>query len=384
VDSRSGGGSVVSSARGRLKPMSGFRGFVKDVKYQAHLTSALPTYTLEQFDVNTATSAGQIQTPFGVLSYSKWVSPKPTRSYPFERIYNTYNGQKIITIIPIVKDEGLDGDRDFVSFKTFSWMSLLNIYVVLAYYSSATKRRGTRQKITEQQFDPEFVRQQIVSITNYRQSALHWNRTLLETQFVPLLQTALATYQTIASETGVPVHGHSSKIETLLSGLTTYQQTSLDASRRAAMRETKVSHALETANINQKYVLEIENYLGGVYSLAPDGIVLEGDKYVILESKNTSKGRLPQLSDIKDGLFKLILFANLDRLQLNGQDMAFTTRLLLTSKRIEQQIQMPCTTQKLEQFLAQNRFSENEKKTLHQLNQETQVNPRLEVVVQHG
>jgi hypothetical protein len=286
--------------------MSGFRGFVKDVKYNARLTALLPNYELEHFDINAVASAGQLEIPNGVLAYSKWVSPKPTRSYPFERIYNTYNGQKIITIIPIVKDEGLDGDRDFISFKTFSWMSLLNIYVVLAYYSSATKRQGTLQKITNQQFDAAYVRQQITAITHYRQSALHWNRTLLEQQFTRLLQTALNQYQEISVQTGVLVHGHSSKIETLLAGLPIYQQTSLDASRRAAKRETQVSHALEIANASQKHLLEIENYLGGVYSLAPDGIVFENNKYVILESKNTSKGRLPQLSDIKDGLFKLI------------------------------------------------------------------------------
>jgi hypothetical protein len=364
--------------------MFSFRGFVKDVKYQAHLTPVLPTYELEQFDVNVAASAGQIKATSGVLSYSKWVSPKPTRSYPFERIYNTYNGQKIITIIPIVKDEGLDGDRDFVSFKTFSWMSLLNIYVVLAYYSSATKRPGTKQKITEQQFDASFVNQQIKAITHYRQSALHWNRTLLEEQFTPLLQKALSRYQDISAQTGVQIHGHSSKITTLLSGLAAYQQTSLAASRRAAMRETQVSHALEIADASQKYVLEIENYLGGIYSLAPDGIVLEDEKYIILESKNTTKGRLPQLSDIKDGLFKLILFANLDRLQMNGRDVAFTTRLQLSAPRLQGQIQMPCTPQTLEQFIGQNHFSNSEQTSLHQLNQETHNNARLEVVVQRG
>lgn len=363
--------------------MPRFRGFIKDVTYQAKLTSFLDMYSLDDFDINTAHSSGQIQAPFGVLSFSKWVSPKPTRSYPFERLYNTYNGQKIITVIPVLKDEGADGDRDFIAFKTFSWMSLLNIYVVLAYYSSATKRQGTKQKITDQLFEPDFVRQQIIEITHYKQSALHWNRTILEEKFIPTLQKAVQKYQEIALITKVQVHGHSSKIDKLLEGLETYKQVSLAASRQAAYRETRVNHALEMADSIDKYVLEVENYLGGVYSLSPDGLILENNCWVIIESKNTTKGRgrLPQLSDIKDGLFKLILFSNLDRLECDGFAVDFTTRLQLTGNNIQGQLQMPCAVEVVEQFIANNSFLSAEETTLRNLNLESQTNARLEIVV---
>ena len=237
--------------------MPQFRGFIKDVKYNAQLTAPLQNYALDDFDINSVASCGLVQTAQGILAFSKWVSPKPTRSYPFERVYNTYNGQKIITIIPIFKDEGADGDRDFIAFKTFSWMSLLNIYVVLAYYSSASKRAGVKQKITKQMFDVNFVKQQIIEITYYKQSALHWNRTILEDKFIPTLETAIEQYQNISLRTKVGVHGHSSKIDKLLQGLEAYKQASLDASRRAAHREIQVSHALEMADSYQKYVLEI-------------------------------------------------------------------------------------------------------------------------------
>jgi hypothetical protein len=49
---------------------------------------------------------------------SKWVSPKRTCSYPYEKVYNTLNFSKKITVIPIVKDEGFDGDRDFLQWDT--------------------------------------------------------------------------------------------------------------------------------------------------------------------------------------------------------------------------------------------------------------------------
>ena len=46
------------------------------------------------------------------LAVSWWVSPKRTRSYPYSRVYDTlaFAGRKI-TIIPIIKDEGKDGDK---------------------------------------------------------------------------------------------------------------------------------------------------------------------------------------------------------------------------------------------------------------------------------
>jgi hypothetical protein len=202
-----------------------FKGFIKDVKYNAHLTPLLELYGFEQFDINETKSVGLVQTSRGTLAFSKWVSPKPTRSYPFERIYNSYNNQKIITIIPIIKDEGIDGDSDFISYKTFSWMSLLNVYVILAYYSSASKRPGLKQKITNQKFDVDFIREQIDAVTQYKQSALHWNRTLLKDQFTNILKRAIHSYQAISVKTGVGVHDYSKRLSDYLKDLETYQKT---------------------------------------------------------------------------------------------------------------------------------------------------------------
>jgi hypothetical protein len=359
-----------------------FKGFIKDVKYHANLTPMLESYGFAQFDINEAKSVGLVQTSRGTLAFSKWVSPKPTRSYPFERIYNTYNNQKIITIIPIIKDEGIDGDSDFISYKTFSWMSLLNVYVILAYYSSASKRPGVKKKITNQKFDTNFIRDQIDAITQYKQSALHWNRTLLKDHFTNILGLAINSYQEISAKTGVSVHDYSRRLNDYLQDLEAYQKNSLDASRRAAHRETSVNHALEVVDASQKYVLEIENYLGGIYSLSPDAIALEDTTWIILESKNTTKGKLPQLSDIKDGLFKLILFSNLDRLDCDGVAVEFKTRLQLTGNGVQGQLTMPCSEGTIEQFVHNNAFSKTQQTTLNLLNKEAQSNPKLEILVE--
>lgn len=116
-----------------------FTGFIKGVTYKTYLTNKLEEVDLSKFDVNTAYPYGLIKSPITEIAYSKWVSPKQTRSYPFTRIYNTYNLSKTLTIIPVIKDKGKDGDRDRIQYSTISWMNLLNVYIVLAYYETAEK-----------------------------------------------------------------------------------------------------------------------------------------------------------------------------------------------------------------------------------------------------
>jgi hypothetical protein len=43
--------------------------------------------------------------------------------------------QKKITVIPVVKDEGANGDRDYIQWDTVSLTSLLDIFVIFAYYA---------------------------------------------------------------------------------------------------------------------------------------------------------------------------------------------------------------------------------------------------------
>jgi hypothetical protein len=59
-------------------------GFIKDVKYRACLTESLDRVSLEQFDVNKSKAYGIIAAQNTEVAYSKWVSPKRTRSYPNE------------------------------------------------------------------------------------------------------------------------------------------------------------------------------------------------------------------------------------------------------------------------------------------------------------
>ncbi len=112
---------------------------ITGLQYKIFLADELPIIESSDFDINTCPSCCIFTNNKQTFAISKWISPKRTRSYPYERVYNTLASGKKITIIPVVKDEGLDGDRDFIQWDTVSMMSLLDVYVILAYYNDAEK-----------------------------------------------------------------------------------------------------------------------------------------------------------------------------------------------------------------------------------------------------
>lgn len=353
-----------------------FTGFIKGITYKTFLAQNLTECDLSVFDVNTVAPYGLIKSPLNDIAYSKWVSPKRTRSYPFARIYNTYNSSKVITIIPVIKDEGKDGDRDRIQYSTISWMNLLNVYIVLAYYDTAEKStksgQGSKDKLSYQKFNNEFVKAQIDEILAYRQSALHWNKNLFEERFTQIFEQALDCYNSIYNSTGVKIHsrrGMNKYLQKIVEEFEEFKNISLKSSQNASKREALTSHELEYLVDGLKATFSIENYLGGIYYLTPDEIFYKDNIYIIQESKNTSQHSLPKLPDIQDGLFKLILFSNLDTLILNEQSVNFTSKLKLTGKNVVGSIVFPASSTEIELFLQANNatFSNEQKEIILQL-----------------
>lgn len=128
---------------------------IKGIKYQPFLCREL-----KSFDYKDLKNAFSSCTSF-ILKINKenrvaiswWVSSKRTRSYPYARVYDTlgFSGKKI-TVIPVVKDEGKEGDRDFLQWDTISLMSLLGVNVIIAYYSEAERSK----KIQAQNYKSTF------------------------------------------------------------------------------------------------------------------------------------------------------------------------------------------------------------------------------------
>lgn len=367
-----------------------FKGFIRDIRYIPVLTSKIQTYDVETFDINSANAFGVINlgSTANNLAFSKWVSPKRTRSYPFARIYNTYHlNTKRITIIPIIKDEGLAGDNDRINFITFSWMNLLNVYIILAWYENAEPVQQVIDKITKQKFNNDYVSKKIIEIASYQLTALHWNTTHFEQDFNDIYMRAVNSYEKIAQEKCVNVHAKLDHVKVLEKfninnkfSLNKFKEFTLSSSLDAARRESLTNHKLEYLRDGIKGIFTISNYLGGHYYLTIDEIYQENNFYILQESKNTSRSKLPAINDIKDGLFKLILFSNLETLFIGDEPVNFITRLKITGMMIGS-LSLPADDLRIQDFCFANRFRQSQSKIIIALNQEALMNPKLSILL---
>lgn len=365
------------------------RGVIRNVRYKTMLQSLrLTSYPFENFDINHAKGYGVLHINENhKLGYSQWISPKRTRSYPFARLYNVYHLPKRVTIIPIMKDEGIGGDHDFINFITLSWMNLANIYVILAYYDSAVAHSKNPNKITRQRFDERYIRDKLDEIIVYQQTALHWNIMHFERDFDLIYRKALFSYEQIEQKTGVTLHPRNPQLQKLNSyqqngefHLETFKRISLGRSQSAAQREQQTTHVLERLDDGEKALFSITNWLGGEYHLTADEVFFEDNTLIIQESKN-SKEALPSLSDIHDGLFKLILFSNMQEVSFNGHPVSFKTRLKITG-RLNGVLHLPNSSQVLLDFSRKNNLTPKKQHLLSKLNDETVSNPPLSVMIQ--
>lgn len=367
------------------------KGFVRNVSYTPCLTpDNFEIYDIAQFDVNKARSHGLIHlgTSENNLAFSKWVSPKRTRTYPFARVYNTYHlNTKKVAIIPIIKDEGAGTpNNDRINFITFSWMNLLNIYIILAWYEDAERKPGTTDRITNQILNVESVREKLVEVSRYQMSALHWNTTHFERDFEPTYLNAVADYEKISHEKSVALHNsqkHLAVLDTFKRdarfSINALREASLPRSYAAARRESLTMHELENLGEHAKRVFSISNYLGGEYHLTADEVYWENNLLVIQESKNSSRGKLPSRDDIKDGLFKLILFANMEEVEIDSRTgVEFVTRLKLTGGFIGT-LRLPCDTARVSDFCTINRLTQHQRETVTLLNREAGENDKLQI-----
>lgn len=159
-----------------------------------------------------------------------------------------------------------------------------------------------------------------------------------------------------------------------------FKDYTLSKSLIATARESVTTHKLEYLADGYKGIFFISNYLGGVYHLTVDEVYIQGNVFVLQESKNSSKGQMPSEDDIKDGLFKLILFGNLECLRLEGQIVEFTTCLKLTGK-IQGFLHLPSDRDTIESFCQANNFNKRKKQIIQSLDAETKQNIKLKILI---
>src|SRR3989344_6130505 len=297
---------------------------IKGIKYTPLLCRRLNTFKFDELDraiPKEATFILKIDEK-NQIALSWWVSAKRTRSYPYTRVYDTlsFSGKKI-TIIPVVKDEGKEGDRDFLQWDTISLMSLLGIYVIITYYNDAKRSKRYRHKITNQRFDTEYIQTQIKNILSYQSDALHWNLAHVD-KVGQIGEKALEAYAKISKKLKVEMHSRQTaekRIIELLKGKDEFMKLSRMLAEKAQRRERLTIQPKENLS-GTKAIITIQNYLGGYYYFTSDEAEVKGNNVFLIEGKHSKNSSLPSLEDIKDGLLKMILFTNLEDVKIDNKD----------------------------------------------------------------
>lgn len=318
-----------------MKPKIEITGNITGLKYTPHLTRDLKIYNIDDLQTALNSDASFIleQDDGKKIALSWWVSSKRTRSYPYGRVYDTMNfdGKKV-TIIPAVKDEGQRGCRDFLQWDTISLMSLLGVYTIISYYKTAKVNPRYANKITNQEYDMEHVKAKLKELSSYQSDALHWN--LEQSGNISHVgNLAIESYQKISQELGVRMHSSEqaiSKFKKFSTARDKFKMISRDLAKQAQERESVTLQPKEKIS-GVKGSLTIKNYLGGQYFFTSDEVEIENNKIFLIEAKHTSRDIIPQLSDIKDGILRMILFSNLQEVKIGNKQFIPKARLKLTS-----------------------------------------------------
>ena len=120
-------------------------GKLKEIEYSPQIVSDLESYSLSALKSGRGNfGCCLIKNADDVIAFSEWVSPKRTRTYPLARVYDTLQYKNRVTLIPFCKDEGRDGDHDFLAWDTVALMSLLNVHVIIGWYADAKTKLVTK------------------------------------------------------------------------------------------------------------------------------------------------------------------------------------------------------------------------------------------------
>ncbi|MBE0410558.1 MAG: hypothetical protein IBX69_12590 [Anaerolineales bacterium] len=310
---------------------------IRNVKYHPTLCKPLPEYDISELSTALMNRCFFLRMDDNnKLAISRWVSPKRTRSYPYSSVYDTmqYSGKKV-TIIPIFKDEGQLGDRDFLQWDTISLMSLLGVYAIISYYSNAELNSPSRKKskITNQQFDLDHIRSNLNKLMVYHLDALHWNLNQL-THVGDIGNYAIKAYRRISKELDISMHSFKNaerKVSILQKEAESFKKRSRELAAAAASREVHVINPSEKLS-GKKGRITITNYVGGEYHLTVDEVWFKDENTLqLVEGKHTSSNLFPSISDIKDGFVKMILFTNLENVMIANKFYQHESVMKLTS-----------------------------------------------------
>ena len=360
-------------------------GSVEKIKYRQFLGDDLKISKLENFDVNTSTGAFILDNGKEKLAVSRWISPKRTRSYPYERVYDTlaFAGKKV-AIIPVVKDEGLGGERDFLQWDTISLLSLLDVHVVLAYYNEAEKNTRRNDQITKQKLDNNYVLSRLKEVFEFKGTAREWNEREAK-QLKIVFEKAKAAYAEISRATKTYMHDPGGLDELIKFAETPgkFIEFSRTKAQNAQQREFQTDQPKEALGSDTKAKVTINNAIFGKYFFTCDETRIEAKTVYLIEAKHSARGRIPSKNDIKDGLVKMMLYTNLKGVRIGKLPFDHRVMLRLTSSRLKGATRSDTAGEAQEKFFAANNFTAADKEFFRKLFAEAREN-KFTVILEHA
>ena len=286
---------------------------------------------------------------------SVWTSPKRTKTNPLPRVFSTlgHSGKKI-TIIPVLKEEGVSGEQNLIHANTVYWMSSLGVYVIIGYYTkailgtvgkqSSNAKEGKpsnegKPKFADQVLNLNDIRRQINLIMTGNSDVNIWNSRQIQ-QIPKLLQKSIETYEEMGIKHNVPLKKQAlekKKKKAQVWGMDI--RIMFDDFTRdeiaAQNRETKTDHKHEDIpeDYGGKGKFNIQCRESEILYLTADAVSIDEDSKVITitEAKNTTKKDFPSDDDIRDDLMKLMLFKK-SKFTIKGEKYEKKLRCCLKGK----------------------------------------------------
>lgn len=358
-------------------------GEIEKIIYQPFVNDALRESKIENFDINKSAGAFILSSEKNKIAVSRWISPKRTRSYPYERVYDTlaFAGKKV-TVIPVLKDEGLGGERDFLQWDTISLLSLLDVHVILAYYNDAVKNAKRADQITGQKLANEYVTTKLKEVFEFKGTAREWNEKEAK-ELKSVFEKAKLAYRQISKRAKTYLHD-----ETALDEIIKYAETpqkfiefSRLKSQKAQSRERQTNQPKEALATDTKEKITITNALFGKYFFTVDETRREPQTVRLIEAKHTARSRLTNESDIKDALIKMMIYTNLRNVRVGGKPRDFRVVLKLTSSKLTGSIGSTAKDEELSKYCSDNFIDSVRKEFLRKLFMEAREN-KFTVVIE--
>jgi len=360
-------------------------GSVEKIKYKQFVNDKLRESKFENFDINKSQGAFLLNNNKETIAVSRWISPKRTRSYPYERVYDTLgvSGKKV-TIIPVVKDEGLGGERDFLQWDTISLLSLLDVHVILAYYESAEKNTKRADQITAQKFDNNYILSRLKEVFEFNGTPREWNERESK-QLKNVFEKAKLSYKKISAETKTYLHDLTALDELIKVAETPekFLEFSRNKSQKAQAREFVTDQPKEALSTDTKAKVTINNALFGKYFFTCDETKIENKTVFLIEAKHSVRAKMPSKNDIKDGFIKMMLYTNLQNVKVGAKPHNLKVQIRLTANQLKGSINSDANDENVNNFLTENAFTSNDSNFVKKIFQEAKEN-NFTIILEHA